>query len=69
MNADSEHINTTPLLNRAAVKAMALAIASDSRAQGFTRVGMSFLERIQAKTAAAVREEVLLHPSKGKTLL
>jgi hypothetical protein len=69
MSAESEHINTTPLLNRAAVKKLALEVAGQSRAQGFTRVGMSFLERIQAKTAAAVREEVRLHPSKGKTLL
>jgi len=65
----SESINHTPHLNRAKVKQTALAIASRTRAQGFTRVGMSFLERIEAKTRAAIAEEVRLHPSKGKTLL
>ncbi len=35
----------------------------------FTRVGMSFIERIEAKVRAAIREEVRIHPSKGKTLL
>jgi bisphosphoglycerate-independent phosphoglycerate mutase (AlkP superfamily) len=33
------------------------------------RVGMSFVERIEAKVRAAIREEVRIHPSKGKTLL
>ena len=65
----SESINHTPHLNREKVKQTALAIASQTRAQGFTRVGMSFLERIEAKTRAAIAEEVRLHPSKGKTLL
>lgn len=62
-------MNTTPHLNRAKVKQTALEIAKATRAQGFTRVGLSFLERIEAKTRAAIAEEVRLHPSKGKTLL
>jgi hypothetical protein len=32
-------------------------------------VGSSFVERIEAKVHAAIREEVRIHPSKGKTLL
>ena len=38
-------------------------------ANKFQRVGMSFVERIEAKVRAAIREEVRIHPSKGKTLL
>lgn len=38
-------------------------------ANKFSRGGMSFAERIEAKVRAAIREEVRIHPSKGKTLL
>ena len=38
-------------------------------ANKFSRVGMSFVERIEAKVRVAIREEVRIHPSKGKTLL
>ncbi|MDE2100939.1 MAG: hypothetical protein KGL39_27075 [Patescibacteria group bacterium] len=69
MSEETKSINHTPHLNRSKVKETALAIAGQTRAQGFTRVGMSFLERIEAKTRAAIAEEVRLHPSKGKTLL
>jgi len=63
-------INTTPHLNRSKVKQTALEIAAAIRpANHFTRVGMSFVDRIEAKVRAAIREEVRLHPSKGKTLL
>jgi hypothetical protein len=62
-------MNTTPHLNRARVKKTALEIATEKRAQGFTRVGKSFLDRIEAKTRAAIYNEVMAHPSKGKTLL
>ena len=65
----SDSINHTPHLNRAKVKETALEIASKTRAQGFTRVGMSFLERIEGATRAAIAREVAAHPSKGKTLL
>ena len=48
----------------------ALEIAAVIRpANKFSRVGMSFVERIEAKVRAAIREEVRIHPSKGKTLL
>ena len=63
-------INTTPHLCRSKVKQTALEIAAAIRpANKFRRVGMSFVERIEAKVRAAIREEVRIHPSKGKTLL
>jgi len=63
-------INTTPHLCRSKVKQTALEIAATIRpANKFSRVGMSFVERIEAKVRAAIREEVRIHPSKGKTLL
>jgi hypothetical protein len=63
-------INTTPHLCRSKVKQTALEIACTIRpANKFSRVGMSFVERIEAKVRAAIREEVRIHPSKGKTLL
>jgi hypothetical protein len=63
-------INTTPHLCRSKVKQTALEIAAAIRpANKFNRVGMSFVERIEAKVRAAIREEVRINPSKGKTLL
>jgi hypothetical protein len=62
-------MNTTPHLNRSKVKQTALDYAREFRAQGFTRVGKSFLDRIEAQTRAAILFEVKAHPSKGKTLL
>ena len=63
-------LNTTPHLCRSKVKRTALEIAAIIRPSNrFTRVGMSFIERIEAKVRAAIREEVRIHPSKGRTLL
>ena len=63
-------LNTTPHLNRSRVKQTALELAADLRPfNHFRRVGMSFVDRIEAKVRAAIREEVRSHPSKGKTLL
>ena len=63
-------LNTTPHLCRSKVKQTALELAAAIRpANKFQRVGMSFVERIEAKVRAAIREEVRIHPSKGKTLL
>ena len=63
-------VNTTPHLCRSKVKQTALEIAAAIRpANKFSREGMSFIERIEAKVRAAIREEVRIHPSKGKTLL
>jgi hypothetical protein len=62
--------NTTPHLCRSKVKQTALELAAAIRpANKFNRVGMSFVERIEAKVRATIREEVRMHPSKGKTLL
>lgn len=49
------------------VKAIALSLAKE-RAHEFTRVGQSFLDRIEARTMAAIRAEVAAAPSKGVTL-
>ena len=63
-------INPTPHLCRSKVKQTALEMAAAIRpANKFNSVGMSFVERIEAKVRAAIREEVRIHPSKGKTLL
>jgi len=70
MTETLKSINTTPHLCRSKVKQTALEIAATIRpANKFSRVGMSFVERIEAKVRAAIREEVRIHPSKGKTLL
>lgn len=60
---------STPHLNRARVKRTALELAAATRAHKFSRVGTTFLERIEARTRAAIVEEIKRHPSKGKTLL
>lgn len=65
----SATINTTPHLNRAKVRQTALEIAGQLRGQKWTRVGMTFLERIELATRQAIRDEVSRHPSRGKTLL
>ena len=60
-------INTTPHLCRSRVKQTALEIDTTIRpANKFKRVGMSFVERIETKVRAAIREEVRIHPSKGR---
>jgi len=70
MTGTLKSINTTPHLCRSKVKQTALEIAAAIRpANKFSRVGMSFVERIEAKVRAAIREEVRIHPSKGRTLL
>lgn len=70
MSDTLKSINTTPHLCRSKVKQTALEIASTIRpANKFSRVGMSFVERIEAKVRMAIREEVRIHPSRGKTLL
>jgi hypothetical protein len=58
----------TPLINRQAVKRMALGLSKVDRAGRFTRVGGEFLIRIHSRLAALIKEEVHRHPSIGKTL-
>lgn len=65
----SEHkLNMTPHLNRARVRRTALEIAKATRGRCFTRVGQSFLDRIEAVTRAEIASQVRMHPSKGVTL-
>jgi hypothetical protein len=59
----------TPLVNRSAVKKMALQLSKDNRAGKFTRVSAEFLERVNSATDAYVRQAVQSHPSVGKTLV
>jgi hypothetical protein len=58
----------TPLLNRSAVKKLALHISQEQKAGKFTRVGTEFLVRINSRLHNMVAEEVQRHPSIGKTL-
>lgn len=66
---DLRAINPTPHLNRSKVREFALDVARQTRGQKFERVGASFLLRIEAAVKHAIREQVRIHPSKGKTLL
>ena len=67
MTDTRKSINTTPHLCRSKVKQTALEIASAIRpANKFSRVGMSFVDRIEAKVRIAIREEVRIHPSKAR---
>lgn len=59
----------TPLVNRSAVKKMALQLSKDNRAGKFTRVSAEFLERVNSATDAYIRQAVQNHPSVGKTLV
>jgi hypothetical protein len=62
-------MNTTPLINKAAVKKLALKLSKENRAGKFTRVGSEFITRIHAKLEQSIRSEVQAHPSVGKTLM
>jgi hypothetical protein len=58
----------TPLINRQAVKRMALELSKAHRAGKFTRVSGDFLIRMNSRLNAFLQEEVHRHPSIGKTL-
>jgi len=60
-------MNTTPYINKSAVKKLALEYAKANRPK-FTRAGLSFFERINAKLRNIIISEVQSHPSIGKTL-
>jgi hypothetical protein len=57
------------LLNKSKVKQLALELSKNTRNGRFSRVGESFIQRIEARVAAVVADEVYRHPGKGKTLL
>jgi hypothetical protein len=61
-------MNTTPLINRSAVKKIALEYSATNKNGKFTRVSKDFLERINAKLRVMIESEVQSHPSIGKTL-
>ena len=58
----------TPLINRQAVKRMALELSKANRAGKFTRVSGEFLIRMNSRLNTFIQEEVHRHPSIGKTL-
>ncbi len=58
----------TPLINRQAVKRIALELSKSNRAGKFTRVSGDFLIRMNSRLDAFIQEEVQRHPSIGKTL-
>ncbi len=58
---------TARLINRAQVKAFALACAQE-RARKFTRVSGEFYDNIEASVRSAVRHRVATAPSVGVTL-
>lgn len=58
----------TPLINRQAVKRVALELSKTEKAGKFTRVSAEFLIRMNSRLDAFIRDEVASHPSVGKTL-
>lgn len=58
----------THLINRKAVKELALEVCKTSHNGQFTRVGKEFLERINAKFEELVKTEIQATTSDGKTL-
>ena len=59
---------STPLINRQAVKRIAIELSKAHRAGRFTRVSGEFLIRMNSRLNAFIQEEVHRHPSIGKTL-
>ena len=56
------------LINRAAVKRLALAHVAANRAHPYTRVSKEFLDRIEARLRGIIHTEAVNQPSKGTTL-
>ena len=56
------------LINRAAVKARLLEVASNTRAQKFERVSKQTLDKMERRVEEAILHHVKGVPSKGKTL-
>ena len=61
-------MNSTPFINRSAVRKLALDYAAANRAGRFTRVGKEFFQRVDARVRNIIQSEVQSHPSIGKTL-
>jgi len=60
-------LNPTPLINRAAVRDKALALAAKERAHTWTRVSEDFLQEVNDAALRAIVSHVARMPSKGKT--
>lgn len=56
------------LIYRTNVKRLALELSARNRNGKFTRVGASFLDRVESRLRQMVHDEVHRHPSVGKTL-
>ncbi|MEW6304857.1 MAG: hypothetical protein AB1705_15385 [Verrucomicrobiota bacterium] len=56
------------LLNKTAVRDLALRLSLEMRGGKFKRVGTSFLDRIEARTREVIAAEIHRHPSLGETL-
>ena len=56
------------ILNRKAVKELALAVSKTQRSGRFTRVSAEFVERIEAMTRRMIEREIREQPSLGVTL-
>lgn len=61
-------MENTNLINRSAVKKLALETAKNSNKESLTRVSAEFVERANAALQAWVTEQVQSHPLEGKTI-
>lgn len=61
-------MNSTPYINRKAVKDLALRCSRELRLGRFTRVSSEFLEEVNARMAEHVAHKVKSAPGIGKTL-
>jgi hypothetical protein len=57
-----------PYINTQNVKQLALDMAKNSGRVRFTRVGESFLDRVEARLRNIIEDEIKRHPSVGVTL-
>jgi len=65
---DKTAVRQSRVINRAYVKSWALDYARSNRCYPFTRVSKEFLDAIEGATKLAIRDRIMRHPSKGKTL-
>lgn len=62
---------SNPLINRTAVRELALAILAHERphlAAKFTQVSSNFLDTVEEKLKAVIVREVMAAPTNGRTL-
>ena len=69
MIENTSTIRRSRVINRDYVKRWALEYAGKNRAHPFKRVSAEFLNAIETATKLAIRDRILRHPSRGKTLL